>query len=452
MTRISVVGLGKLGACIAACFAHKGFTVVGLDVNPRTVELVNRNEPPVLEPGLAELMHQAQGRLRATADYREAVQATDVTFIMVPTPSEANGRFSLKYAKEAAQALGEALADKAEYHLVVLTSTVLPGSTEFGILPILEAASGKRCRQDFGLCYSPQFIALGSVIRDFLYPDLVLVGESDPQAGEQLAGLYKQVCSNDPAVARMSWANAELAKISVNTYVTMKITFANMLAALCEQLPGGDVDVVTAAIGLDTRIGTRYLKGAVGYGGPCFPRDNLALAYLARELGQPATLAEATDAYNRTIVGRLTNKVRSYVPPGGRVAILGLAYKPDTNVIDEAQGLKLAEALVEAGYRVVVYDPIALDSAHRVLGERVSYASSLDEVTRGADMVVIANPDPSFRELKLEAAPGGARPVVLDAWRLLRRELESDAGLAYLPVGLAGSGEHLAASLAALWS
>src|SRR5205823_399946 len=153
-----------------------------------------------------------------------------------------------------------------------LTSTVLPGSTRYGLLPVLEGASGKRCGRDFGLCYSPEFIALGTVIKDFLRPDFLLIGESDSAAGDQLQDLYRDVCETQPPVARMSWVNAELTKIAVNTYVTMKITFANSLAMLCQRLPGGDIDAVTSALGLDSRIGPRYLKAGLGYGGPCFPR------------------------------------------------------------------------------------------------------------------------------------------------------------------------------------
>jgi UDPglucose 6-dehydrogenase len=451
MTRISMVGLGKLGACIAACFASRGFSVVGVDVVPRTIELINAGEAPVFEPGLSEMIRDSQGRLRATADFATAVNESDVTFILVPTPSEDHGGFSLKYVKQAARDVGRALAHKDGYHVVVITSTVLPGSTEYGILPIIEAESGKQCGRDFGLCYSPQFIALGSVIRDFLQPDFVLVGESDQRAGDELSRVFKDVCLNDPPIARMSFVNAELAKVAVNTYVTMKISYANMLAAICEQLPGGDVDAVTSALGLDRRIGSRYLKGALGYGGPCFPRDNLALAYLARQLGQPATLAEATDAYNRVVSERIVEKVASYLPELGSVAVLGLAYKPDTNVVEEAPGVKLADSLAASGRRVVVYDRVAMDTARTCLGDRVSYAPSLDAAVHGADVVLIASPDPEFRSLHFESGDGGGQPMVIDAWRLLRSRAEDEGRLNYLPLGVGPASEHLIGRMTDLW-
>ena len=226
--RVSVVGLGKLGACMVASMASKGMQVIGVDVNSKTVDLFNRGCAPVLEPDLSELIAANRGKLSATLDYKTAVLGSDTTFIIVPTPSDEKGGFSLRYVAQAAREIGRALAEKPGYHNVVVTSTVLPGSTHFAVLPILEQESGKKCGPDFGLCYNPEFIALGSVIHDLLNPDFILIGESDKRAGEDLEGLYKSFCNNSPPITRMNFVNAELTKISVNTFVTTKITFANI--------------------------------------------------------------------------------------------------------------------------------------------------------------------------------------------------------------------------------
>jgi UDPglucose 6-dehydrogenase len=449
-TNVSVIGLGKLGACIAACFAYKGFHVTGADTSAATVDAINSGLSPVHEAGLPEMLAAVKGRIRATRDTTEAVLASDVTFIVVPTPSSDTGGFSVTHVVDAARAIGQALRAKNQYHLVVLTSTVLPGSTEHAIKPVLEAESGKRCGEDFGLCYSPEFIALGSVIKDFLNPDFLLVGESDTRAGSLLTEIYSKVVDKMAPVARMTFVNAELAKISVNAYVTMKISFANMLAALCEQLPGGDVDKVTGALALDGRIGPRYLKGAVGYGGPCFPRDNQALAYVARELGYPAPFAEATDAFNRGLLDRLAAKVREHLPVDGTVAVLGLSYKPDTNVVEEAQGLLLAARLAQSGCRVVVFDPVAMEAASRSLGETVIYAESLDEAVASADVIFITNPDPAFAELDPARLQG--RTIVIDAWRMLRKRAEASGATNYVAVGVARENAELDRQLAELWS
>jgi UDPglucose 6-dehydrogenase len=313
--------------------------------------------------------------------------------------------------------VGAALGEKSSFHVVSLTSTVMPGHTESRVLPALEKASGRKCGVDFGLCYNPEFIALGNVIQGLLHPDFLLIGESDARSGQVLEDFYRTICGSDTPTARMSFVNAELTKLSVNTFVTTKISYANMLAQVCERLAGADVEVVTSALGLDTRIGKKYLRGAVGYGGPCFPRDNVAFSALAREVGSPATLAEATDSVNRAQVGRLERLVTSHLPAGGTVGILGLSYKPATHVVEESQSLELARRLTEDGTPVVVHDPQAMESARRILGDRVRYAASMDACATAADVLVVATPWDEFKELDPSALRPGA--TVLDCWRLL---------------------------------
>jgi len=434
---VSVVGLGKLGAPIAACFAARGFDVIGVDADQTKVAQVNQGEAPVHESGLPDLLAQTGGRLRATMDLDDAVLRTPATFLVVPTPSDSDGSFSLVYVDAAIDALGAALARKDSYHLVVLTSTVLPGATEQKIVPRLERVSGRRCGQDFGFCYSPEFVALGSVIKDFLEPDFLLIGESDAQAGDALAQIYKRVCEGDPPVARMGFANAELAKLAVNTFVTTKISFANMLATLCEKLPGGDVDAVTHALGLDSRIGPRYLKGALPYGGPCFPRDNVALAHLGRLLDAPASLAGATDAFNHDLLRRLADAVERAGGPNAPVAILGLAYKPGTNVVDEAPGVLLADMLVQAGRHVTVHDPLAMSHARRTLGNRVKYAPTWREALSQDGVVVLINIDPAFREIAASDLVAAGVEAVVDPWRAFRNAFDGHERLRYVGIGLA---------------
>jgi UDPglucose 6-dehydrogenase len=417
---ISVIGLGKLGSPMAAVLADKGHSVVGVDVNEAFVNALEEGRGPVRETGLDELVARNRSRLSATTDYAGAVRATELTFVIVPTPSKADGTFSIAHILAACRPIGEALATKAGFHVVVITSTVMPGATGGPIRKTLEKASGLTCGRDFGLCYNPEFIALGSVIRDMLHPDFILIGESDPRSGEILASLYEKHWEPRPPVRRMSFVNAELAKIAVNTFVTTKITYANTLARICERLPGADADVVTAALGLDTRIGPKYLKGALGFGGPCFPRDNVAFNALARDNGVQALLAEATDAFNRKQVGWLADQMLQHLPPGGCVGILGLAYKPQTNVVEESQGLAFARYFLEQGVPVVAYDPAAIDNARPHLKGAVTFASSAEECARQADLLLIATAWEEFRRLSPRALRDSGRlPVVVDCWRIL---------------------------------
>jgi len=434
--KISVIGLGKLGSPLAAVFASKGFSVVGTDLNPTLVDTLNRGAAPVDEPRLQELIDANRERLRATHDAVTAVAESDVTFIIVPTPSDDAGRFQNTFILSALGPVGAGLRRKKGYHVVVITSTVMPGSTGGDIRAALEVASGRRVGDQLGLCYNPEFIALGSVVRDMLTPDVILIGESDAKAGDTLERIYQQSCDNKPAVRRMNFVNAELTKISVNTFVTTKISYANMLADICDRIPGADVDVVTGAVGADSRIGNKYLRGAVGYGGPCFPRDNVAFASLARSIGARAELAEATDVVNRYQVERVLGAIQAHVRPSGPVGILGLSYKPDTGVVEQSQGVALAARLIEEGHEVVVYDPKALDCGNDALPTPIVAAQSAEDCVRRSAMVVVMTPWPEFRAIPLDAFTRSPRMTVIDCWRLFEREeVGTVADLVYLGQG-----------------
>lgn len=440
LSSISVIGLGKLGAPMAACFAARGFTVHAVDLNPQKVDAIRRGVPPVHEPGLAELLAESGGRISASKDIEAAVNASDATFVVVATPSELDGGFSLRYAIPSCESIGRALRTKTKYHVVVVTSTVMPGSMNGAIKTALERASGKRCGVDFGLCYNPEFIALGTVIRDFYNPDFLLIGESDPRAGDVLCEIYQRTCRNSPAMARMNFINAEITKLSVNTYITTKISYANMLARLCEKLPEADVNVVTDALGLDTRIGAKYLKGAVSYGGPCFPRDNRALAALAARVGASSGLAEATDIFNRAQIKSLADMVKSYRKDCDAVGILGLTYKPNTDVVEESFGLLLAQELSCADLPVIVFDPSA-DARALHNCESIRVTSSAQECIAESRVVVLATPWEEFRDLRpaLWARAGYTEPrVVIDCWRTLTH-LEGVEGIQYVKLGFGGT-------------
>jgi UDPglucose 6-dehydrogenase len=265
------------------------------------------------------------------------------------------------------------------------------------------------------------------VIHNIFNPDLVLIGESNKTAGDRLAQIFARLLSTKRQTARMNLVNAELAKLAVNSYVTMKITFANLLARLCERLSGGDVDVVTGALGLDSRIGAKYLKGGLGYGGPCFPRDNEAMLCLAHRLDVSFPLAIATDEANREIAGHVADVVASKVPIGASVGILGLSYKPNTPVIEESQGVLIAKILLERGFEVVAYDPIAMEAARNEFGKSIKYAVSAQSCILEADAVLITTPWAEFKRLEYSRLNGSKDPIVIDCWGMLDEEITKSA-------------------------
>ncbi|AMW34380.1 UDP-glucose/GDP-mannose dehydrogenase family protein [Haematospirillum jordaniae] len=417
---VSVIGLGKLGAPLAAVLAAKGHNVIGVDLNNCTVQSINNGIAPVDEPQLQDMINRAQGRLSATTCFRIAALDSDVTCIIVPTPSDTKGAFSNTHVLNAIRELGNNIRSKSSYHVVCITSTVMPGSCDGEIRSTLESASGRRVGFDIGLCYSPEFIALGRVIHDLMHPDMVLVGESDPRAGEIVSDLILSACTGTPPVQRMNLVNAELTKITVNTFVTTKISYANMLSDICDRLPGADVKVLTSALGLDSRIGSKYLQGATGYGGPCFPRDNIAFSSMARALGASPLLAEATETINQMQLDRMANKITTCTRKGDTVAVLGLSYKPDTSVVEESHGIKLAQKLAKTGFKVLCHDPKAGSTAQAVLGQDAWIVISAAEAITAAQTIVVMTPWQEYGTLSHEPFQRTGRPVtVIDPWRIV---------------------------------
>lgn len=449
--KVSIIGLGKLGASMLAGMASRGLDVIGVDVNQHAVDAVNAGREPVQETNLGALIAEHKARIRATLDVDDAVANSDISFVIVPTPSDERGAFSLQYARYAFKSLGQALKKKSGYHVIVLTSTVLPGATRHGLLPILEQESGKKCGPDFGLCYNPEFIALGSVIRDFLNPDFYLLGQFDQRSGDALEQVHHRVSQNKAPVKRMSLENAELAKIAVNSFVTMKISYANMLAEFCEKIPGGDVDVVSDALGMDKRIGRKYLTGGFGFGGPCFPRDNVALAFMGRQLGVDCGLLETNDRYNRGLSKRFVEKLHPHLPNGANVAVLGLAYKPLSHVIEESPGVYLCRALSEAGYRVIGHDRLAAPYAEQALKMSALVTDSLEAALKDADIVLVTTNDKPYTTLQAEdLLRAKSNITVVDFWRALPH-LKDKPGVRYVPIGICTDEEASSATLRPLW-
>jgi UDPglucose 6-dehydrogenase len=436
---LSVIGIGKLGLPLAAYCAHKGYKVIGVDVSKATVEFVSKGVSPIYEPGLDELLKNSHGRLTATTDYKFAVENSDVTFILVPTPSEDHGGFSNKLVESAAENIAEGLKQKKGFHVIAITSTVMPGTCETVVKPLLERVSGKKCSIDFGLCYNPEFVALGSVIRDLASPDTVLIGESDKKSGDILSEVYNIICTNNPPIARMSIYNAEVAKLALNVFITTKISLANAFAEICEQLPGGDIDAVTKFLGLDSRIGPKYLKGGLGYGGPCFPRDNLAFIYLAQQLNSQEWIQQATHRVNRRQNERIAKLVEGKLGNirNKSIALLGITYKPNTDVVEASAALEVAKELLKKGAHLKVYDPAGNSSAQQVLGSKnVVYATSAKECLKSAQLCILATPWEEFKGLTPEDFIANMdKPAVLDCWRFF--DCEQFAGkIDYLAIGI----------------
>jgi UDPglucose 6-dehydrogenase len=399
--KLGVIGLGKLGAPMLAALASKGFEVFGCDSDESKVRAINEGRAPVDETDLQEFLIANKERIRATTKIKECVQFADITFVVTATPSGPDDKFSLEYILPVCEELGRSLRTKSKqaFHIVVITSTVMPGDTWGPIRETIEKHSGRKCGESFGLAYSPEFIALGSVLRDFLSPDFVLLGASDPLTEARVTSVYKTI--SDAPIAAMSPVNAEITKIAVNTFLCTKISYANMLLRICNEIPGADVDVVSGAVGMDSRIGKKLLKGGTSYGGPCLPRDTKAMA----TLGQSFPLV--IDSFNRAQILWLADFVQKHAK--GVINILGFTYKPGTCEETESAGKALLQELNRRGVRTT------RDDNYNVDGD--------------SDTFVVMLPDPAFKDYSFSGS------TVIDPWRFLP-ELANDPSIRYIPLGV----------------
>lgn len=397
---------------MAATFASRGFDVLGVDISAETVGKINAGRPPVDEPFLADTMRKAGQRLRASTEAADAV-ATDASFFIVPSPSLPDGSFSNEFLMRAMQSVAQALKSaRKKNHLFICSSTTTPGACRQVIIPMLEQQLGGKCGKAFGFCYNPEFIALGNVVRGLLEPDLVLIGQSDERNGRLLESLYLKYNTNRPKIARMSVTSAELAKISVNSYVTAKISFTNQLRMIAEQYADTDIHAILDAIGADSRIGHKYLRAGLSYGGPCFPRDNRLVSYAARQVGLSAPLAEATDAVNEMTKERLAQQALASVKPGDVVAVLGMAYRPNSYIVEESAGLHVAQMLKRHGCQVVVHDYAANAKNCPSLLEFEALADPAKlKKGKGVKAIVICCEWEGYRKIPL---PAGVK--VFDPW------------------------------------
>ena len=351
-----VVGCGKLGAPLVACLASVGHKVIGVDLNK---DLISNLEDGIVtwnEPGLEKLLTSHKENTSFQTSYQGAFQEAAATFIIVPTPSVKSGEFSNKYVIDAVTKVGEELSKSLESrHLVVIVSTVMPGSTQGEIKRALYSAAGE-VSKFIKLCYSPEFIALGTVIKNMQFPDMILIGEEERDAGDLLEEISLSIAKNTPSVMRLSIPEAEICKIAINSFVTTKISFSNQISEICENTPGTSAKRVLQAIGADSRIGRSYLSAGTGYGGPCFPRDNRAFHKYASTVGVEADLSMATDAINVRQGKRIIRIIEGQLAPGSKILVVGLSYKPDTDVTEESPALAFIESAQKAGFAIDAVD------------------------------------------------------------------------------------------------
>jgi GDP-mannose 6-dehydrogenase len=427
MSNISVFGLGYVGAVSLACLADNGHRVLGVDVNPTKVKIINEGRSPIVEHGLDELLCKGveSGSIRATSDSRQAVHETDISIICVGTPSNSNGSLDLRYVERVALEIGEALATKDGYHTVILRSTVLPGTTEEVVIPALEKTSGKKCGVDFGVCFNPEFLREGSSIKDFYNPPFTVIGADDPKVAATVQELYGML--NAP-VRVVAIRVAEMVKYSCNAFHALKVTFANEIGNICKA-SGIDSHQVMEIFCLDTKLNLSpyYLTPGFAFGGSCLPKDLRALLYHGRHFDLNLPVLESILPSNNLQVEKAYKMVTS--TGSKRVGVLGFSFKAGTDDLRESPIVELIEKLIGKGYQVQVYDKnVSLANLHGAnrayIEKEIPHIAQLmtetiDEVLAGSDVIVIGNNSPEFADVR-ERVNG--RHIIVDLVRAAGKE------------------------------
>ncbi len=420
---LSVFGIGYVGCVSAACFAKAGHNVTGVDISSAKVDIINLGKSPIVEKGLNELIGEvvAAGRLRATSDSREAVRNSQVSMVCVGTPSNANGSLDLRYVTRVCEEIGDAIRDKSERHIVVVRSTMLPGTIATTVVPTLEKASGKTAGRDFGVCINPEFLREGSSLKDFYAPPFTLIGADDEPTAETVRQLYAEI---DAPINVTAVKTAEMVKYVCNCFHALKVGFANEIGNICKEM-GIDSHAVMDIFCQDTKLNLSpyYLKPGFAFGGSCLPKDLRAINYKAKQLDVEVPLLSAIMPSNRLQVQRAIDMV---VNTGKkRIGVLGFSFKAGTDDLRESPIVTLIEALIGKGYQLSIYDRDV--SLARLFGANKEYIEreiphisqlmrdSIEEVMSGSEVIVMGNGAEEFRRIDSQLRDD---QVIIDLVRL----------------------------------
>lgn len=456
--RVTVIGTGYVGTVTGACLAYLGHPVVCVDTDPEKIEKLQKGESPIYEPHLEELLAQASSRggIEFTTELAPAVASSDIIFIAVGTPPLPTGEADLRYLEDAARSIGNAM-DASRFRVVVNKSTVPVGSGNLVEVLVREGISEARPAEQreirFGVASNPEFLREGSAVGDSLYPDRIVVGTSDARTLELMMALYEPLVSQSfsapdglPRPASMapvrllstSLTSAEMIKYAANAFLAMKIGFANEIANICERV-GAEATEVMTGIGLDSRIGTKFLNAGIGWGGSCFGKDVRALLHTAREYGYESRLLQASldvnQAQRQMVIQKLQEKL--YILKGRTITLLGLAFKPETDDLRDAPSIQIAERLLQAGTRIKAYDPVAMPvCAAQRPDLKIRYCETAEEAATDSDALVVVTEWQQFRKLNLsEIAALMTSRILVDGRNIFSPEQAAAAGFDYTGVG-----------------
>ena len=430
--KIAVVGTGYVGLVTGTCFAETGNSVVCVDIDQSKVAKLQQGEIPIYEPHLDVLFERniKEGRLQFTTNLKEGIKDAKIIFLALPTPSDENGSADLKHVLQVAEQLGYLLTD---YCIVVNKSTVPVGTAEK-----VRVAISQNCNVEFDVISNPEFLREGFAVDDFMKPDRVVIGTESERAKKVMTELYSPFVRQGNPVYFMDERSAELTKYAANAFLATKITFMNEIANLCEKV-GANVDSVRIGIGSDGRIGKRFLFAGIGYGGSCFPKDVLALHQTSLENDYPFSMLKSVMEVNAKQKVTIVEKIKSHFNndlKGKKIALWGLAFKPDTDDIREAPALEIINQLLKEGVSISAYDPEAMKNVQNLIGDKITYGKNAYEILSGADLLLIATEWQAFRTPEFEKIGSLLKnKLIFDGRNLYDLQQMKDKGFTYYSVG-----------------
>ena len=435
--KISVIGTGYVGLVTGTCFAESGNEVVCVDINEQKVNQMKNGKVPIYEPGLEVLFHRNinSGRLNFTTNLQEGVEHAEIIFLALPTPEDEDGSADLSYVMDVADKIGEILEKQEgnQYKIIVNKSTVPVGTAE-KVKEILQNKTSK----DFDVVSNPEFLREGFAVDDFMKPERVVIGTSNERAAKKMQKLYEPFVRSGNPILIMDERSAEITKYAANSFLAMKITFMNEIANFAEKV-GADVDKIRIGMGTDSRIGKRFLFPGIGYGGSCFPKDVKALYKTGLEHGYNFKILESVIEVNekqrKSLIPKLLNYFNGDIK-NKKIAIWGLAFKPETDDIREAPALYMIDELLDKEAQIIVFDPEAMENVKRKYKNRLEYASSMYDALENADALIISTEWNIFRSPDLQKIKNLMNhPVIFDGRNIYKNEEMENLGFTYFSVG-----------------
>lgn len=436
--RVAIIGMGFVGLTTAAVFANKGCTVFGVDTDADKIRKISKTRIPFFELGLDTLVRNAveTKRLIPTTSLDHAIHDSDVVFICVGTPMRTDGSVNLEYIQEVSSSIGASIKNAKNNPVICVKSTVPPGTTESIVQKIIEEISAKKSGKDFGIAMTPEFLREGSAVADSMNPHLIVMGTNNDRTKDVIGKLFRRIYGTRVKILDTNIITAELIKYANNSFLATKISFINTIANVCNRIPGADVDVVAKAIGSDPRIGSQFLNAGPGYGGSCFPKDVAGFIHYCQSLGYEPILLKATDKVNKKQVDFILDLLwlQLHNLKKKKIAILGTAFKKNTDDIRESVSIKLIEELVEHGADVRVHDPMALANTRERLGNSITYGTSIASVLRNADAIILMTDWDEYKSLnENQVARRTKNCIIIDTRRFLR--LKEVEGIKYVSLG-----------------